>query len=237
MRVFVASNMPTDYPMKLQKPSTVAPGVRQTAETFILDSGIGDDVSNDELVALSEKYEPDYLVAKDELHDIDTSIENTLELLDREYVGEIMIPLQPDYVTHYNRLAERINADRYKYVLGGMAVPSVSTADAIKWIKRFSNHTDVYTHALGIGGGIEIVEALSGTGLVDSIDCSTPEQAAINGCVLDQRLRQKEVMSFAGGKGRKHRQYPLANFNSYQTRDVWEREANAQSELSGFVNE
>jgi len=44
MEVYIASNMPTDYPLKLQKPSTVSDRVRTTAETFILDSGIGETV-------------------------------------------------------------------------------------------------------------------------------------------------------------------------------------------------
>lgn len=41
VRVFVASNLPTAYPYKLQKPTTVCDSVRDTAETFIMDSAEG----------------------------------------------------------------------------------------------------------------------------------------------------------------------------------------------------
>jgi len=235
MKVFVASNMPTDYPSKLQKPSTVSDRVRTTAETFILDSGIGEDVTTNELVALSHEYDPDFLVAKDELNNHATTITNTLELLDREYSGELLIPLQPDYVKHFEKLKDHIDVHDHKYVLGGMAISEVSTAQQLEWITKFREVApDVYAHGLGVGGGIEFVEAVAGTGLLDSIDCATPEMPAINGCVLDQRLRQQETMVFPGGEGRMNRTYPLAEYNSYQLRDVWERENSNQHDLTGW---
>jgi len=236
MKVYIASNMPTGYPWKLQKPSTVNERVRSTAEEFMLDSGIGDDVSTDELVTLAREYNPEYLVAKDELHNHETTIKNTIELLERasDFAAEVLIPLQPDYVEHYQKLTER-GLDGQKYVLGGMAIPEVDTAQALEWIHKFRDIApDVYAHGLGIGGGIEIVEALAGNDILDSVDCATPEMAAINGCVLDTRLRQNEVMAFPGGEGRSKRSYALADFNSWQIKDVWENTASSQHGLEAY---
>lgn len=238
MRVFVASNMPTDYPWKLQKPSTVSDRVRDTAEHFILDSGIGDDVDTVELLDLAASYDPDYVVAKDELHEHEETIANTVELLDRigsaQTDAEVLVPLQPPYDEHYEKLREK-GITGHKYVLGGMAIDSVDTAQALEWIHSFREVApDVYAHGLGIGGGIEMVEALAGKDILDSIDCATPEMAAINGCVLDTRLRQNEVMAFSGGEGRCNRSYPLADFNSWQLRDVWVNESKKSHDLSAY---
>jgi len=239
MNVYIASNMPTGYPYKLQKPSTISDRVRDTAEHFILDSGIGDDVSTDEILNLAEEYNPDYVVAKDELHEHETTIENTIRLLDSlndaQIAAEPLVPLQPPYDTHYQKLREQ-GITGHKYVLGGMAVPEVDTAQALEWIHKFREVApDVYAHGLGIGGGIEVVEALAGKEVLDSIDCATPEMAAINGCVLDTRLRQNEVMAFPGGEGRSKRSYALADFNSWQLKDVWTNTAERQHGLENYV--
>jgi len=239
MKVFIASALPTSYPWKLQKPSTISPRVRDTADEFILDSGIGDDVSTADLLDLAAKYDPEYLVAKDELHDHDTTTKNTVDLLNRiddaQTDAEVLVPLQPPYTDHYRKLCER-GVTGHKYVLGGMAVPEVDTAQSLEWIHKFRDIApDVYAHGLGIGGGIEIVEALAGRNILDSIDCATPEMAAINGCALDTRLRQNELMAFPGGDGRSDRTTPLAEFNSWQVHDVWVNTADRQNGLDRYV--
>jgi len=235
MKVFVASNMPTDYPWKLQKPSTVSDRIRETASEYILDSGIGDDVTTGELIELSREYEPDYLVAKDELNEHDTTIENTVEILDRDYCGELLVPLQPPYDEHYRKL-EAIGVTDEKYVLGGMAVKEVDTATQLRWINDFREVApDAYAHGLGVGGGIKFVEACARNDLLQSVDCATPEMAAINGAVLDTRLRQQEVMAFDGGTGRSKRSYALAEFNSWNLHDVWTNEEQMAHNLTSYA--
>jgi len=231
--------MPTDYPYKLQKPSTVNERVRSTADEFILDSGIGEDVTTSEILALAREYNPEYVVAKDELHNHETTIENTIDLLealdDAQIAAEPFIPLQPPYDEHYQKLQEQ-GITGHKYVLGGMAVPEVDTAQALEWIHKFREVApEVYAHGLGIGGGIEIVEALAGKDILDSIDCATPEYAAMNGCVMDSRLRQQEIMAFLGGEGRCKRSYALAEFNSWQINDVWMNTAENQHDLGAYI--
>jgi len=231
MKVFVASNMPTNYPRKLQKPSTVNQRVRETAETFIMDSGIGDSVATTEILDLAHEYDADYVVAKDELHDFTQTTEN-ITRFHEEYQthptdATPLIPVQCDphndqwHVDHLSDLPESSH-----YVLGGMAVDSVSTTQAIKSIQAFRNAVgpDPYVHGLGVGGGIEFVSAVAGTNWLDSIDCATPEMAGQFGAVLDERLRQQQVRVMSG-TGASKRNIPLSAFNSWQLQDVWDRES------------
>ena len=225
--VYVASAMATDYPYKLQKPSTIRQEIRDTADSYILDSGIGDEVSNNEVLDLADEYNPEYVVGKDYLHDQAKTTESVREFMesfqDRELGATPLIPLQPPFDEHYKQLSGYEH-----YVLGGMAVDSVPIAKQLKWIRDFRKAApDVYAHALGVGGGIEFVRKVAGTGLLDSVDCATPEMAAQYGAVLDKRLRQTEVREY-NGEGASKRNIPLAEFNSWQIQDVWEREANKQ---------
>lgn len=233
--VFVASALETNYPWKLQKPSTVCESVRETAETFIMDSGIGDDASNEEVLELATEYDADYVIAKDYLHDPQRTTESVAEFIDHyeqsSCTATPMCPVQPDYVDHYgdmdNHSIKGTSITEWfdHYVLGGMAGEEVDTAQAIRWIEKFrAVEPDAYCHALGVGGGIEFVEKVAGTGLVDSIDCSTPELAATMGCVLDGRLRQQKIRVGSGDDTRAHN-INLAGFNSWQLHNVWQREA------------
>jgi len=113
--------MPTDYPNKLQKPSTVGSRVRDTADSYILDSGIGDDVSNAEVLELAEQHDADYVIGKDYLHDQDATTESVNEFLELHALQDVdatpMIPLQPPHHEHYHDLPGHSH-----YVLGGMVL-------------------------------------------------------------------------------------------------------------------
>lgn len=226
--VFVASNINTAYPRKLQKPSTVNDAVRDTAETFIFDSGIGDDTTNREVLDAAHEYSADYVVAKDYLHDRQATT-NSIEAFFDEYDDHPcdatpMVPLQPPHARHYQELTDRLGECGH-YVLGGMAVPEVGTAEQIRHIRAFGNvvHDGAYVHALGVGGGRKFVKTVAPLEILDSVDCATPEIAAANGCVIDADLKQLEVREY-NGTGAKKRNRPLAEFNSWQLQDVWDRE-------------
>jgi len=235
-KVYVASNLQTAYPAKLQKPSTVNDRVRDTAESFIFDSGIGDDVSNAEVLDMAHEYDADYVVAKDYLHDQPRTTESVLDFMDQydshQCDASVLVPLQPPYDEHYRELE-----GHGRYVLGGMAMESVSLRDKLTWIRDFRRVApDVHAHGLGVGGGIQFVRAVAGAGLLDSVDCSTPEQAAMFGCVMDAELRQRRVRE-KNGDGVAKRNTPLAEFNSWQVQDVWDRESAEQNSRQESVKE
>jgi hypothetical protein len=220
--VYVASAIPTEYPLKLQKPATLGKGnAPQTAESFIMDSGIGDSVDNETVLDLAHEVDADYVIAKDYLHDQDRttrSVEAFFEIYESHPCDSTpMVPLQPPHHRHYQDLQ---GFDHY--VLGGMAGESVTPEDAVDYVRRAAAviPDGAYIHALGIGGGRTVAEELAGEGLIDSLDCSTPERAAMFGCVLDRQLRQTEVKIHTG-KDTRLRTAPLAELNSYQIQDYW----------------
>jgi len=219
--VYVASNIPHGYPLVLQKPATATPRIRATAETYILDSGIGDDTSTADVLALAADLNADYVVPCDELHDQDattTAVHEFMELYeDHRCTATPLVPLQPPHADHARDLPAFDH-----YCLGGMALEGVSDDQATRWIRdaRAELGDDVYLHALGVGGGAGIVRALAGTGIVDSVDCATPELAAQYGAVLDGDLRQRPCVIHSGD-GLRDRTRPLAEFNSWQIQDAW----------------
>jgi len=221
--VYVASDNPTSYPRKLQKPATASSAVRETAATYILDSGIGDDVSNAAVLDLAHKHDADYVIAKDYLHDQERTTESVRTFLDQHAdhptTATPMVPLQPPHDEHYRDLPGHDH-----YVLGGMALEEIDDSERARWIRQFRRvEPDAYAHALGVGGGIGFIRKLAGSGLIDSVDCATPEIAAKSGKVIDRQLRQSPI-TVHSGEGARERNVPLATFNSWQIQDVWTRE-------------
>jgi hypothetical protein len=123
-----------------------------------------------------------------------------------------------------------------------MAVSDCGTNDQVSYITAFDRvvHDSAYIHALGVGGGKEFVRRIAPTGILDSVDCSTPAMAAMNGRVIDDNLRQKTIMIHSG-EGVQKRVRQLAAFNSWQLQDAWTRGAarpvnSAQTSLNSHTD-
>ena len=219
--IYVASNMPYPYPYKLGKPRHQTPKIRESCTTWIQDSGIGDDTTNAEVLELAAEYDADFVVPCDELHDQPATTEAVHEFLelydDSDVRATPMIPLQPPYDQHYRQLP-----DHAAYMLGGIAF-DYSAREQVEAIQTFRTEAGdaPYAHALGVGGSMTVVRAVANNpSLVQSVDCSTPEQAAINGSVIDAQLKQKpiEIMT---GDGSSAGRYSLAETNAYQLNDAY----------------
>ena len=232
--IYVASNMPYPYPYKLGKPAHQTPRIRESCETWIQDSGIGDDTTNAEVLALAAEYDADFVVPCDELHDHEATTEAVHEFLelydDSDVRATPMIPLQPPYDTHYRDLP-----DFGAYMLGGIAF-DYSPREQIEAIHTFRNAAGdaPYAHGLGIGGSMTTVRALSNDpALVQSVDCSTPEQAAINGSVIDASLKQTSI-DIMTGDGSSSGRYSLAETNAYQLNDAYTKAARSGADLGAW---
>jgi len=236
--IYVASNMPYPYPYKLGKPRHASQKIRDSCETWIMDSGIGDDVSNAEVLDLAVEYDADFVVAKDYLHDQQATTWSIIEFLnlyeEHECTATPMIPLQPPHDEHYYD-----HPNHAAYVLGGMAGEETSPKEAIKYLRDFRRVAGdgPYAHALGVGGSMKLVRAVANNpGLVQSVDCSTPEQAAINGSVIDSRLKQRSI-GIMTGDGSSAGRYDLAATNAYQLNDAYTNAVrnDTQSNLAAFA--
>lgn len=233
MKFYVASNIPHDYPHKLQKPATASERIRETAESFILDSGIGDETTNADVLDLAHELQADYVIPCDELHDQDATtaaVDEFLELYQTHGCDAIpMIPLQPPHAEHYRDLRGHSH-----YCLGGMAVDDVTDKQAIRWMRELRRVAGdgPHVHGLGVGGGKTIIRSLAGDGIVDSVDAATPEMAAINGSVIEDTGRQEQVLIHSG-EGYRKRTAPLSELNCWQIQDMWAAQADtAQQSLT-----
>lgn len=220
-KVYVASRRPHDYPFKLSRPHEMSQRVVDLSESFIIDSGIGDDFTNQQIIKLANKYDPEFVIPKDYLHDQEATTESVNEFLDM-YDGDAtpLIPLQPPHHEHYESLPGHSH-----YALGGMAGNNTSTTEIIRHIERFNSVAppSTYIHGLGIGADIQFIRRVAGKGLLDSIDTSTPDRAATNGRVMDQELSKTEVR-IKTDAGVDKRTEALSKFNCWQVQDAWERE-------------
>jgi len=226
VKVFVASYIPRYwYPYRLQHAGKARDWAKDESLEVILDSAImEEDIGNRETLDRAHEVGADYVIPNDTLHDQEATTDAVRAFADlyeeHPCSATPLIPLQPPYDEHYREL------DQFShYVLGGMAVPEVGTAEQIRHIRAFGNvvHDGAYVHALGVGGGRKFVKTVAPLEILDSVDCATPEIAAANGCVIDADLKQREVREY-NGTGAKKRNRPLAEFNSWQLQDVWDRE-------------
>lgn len=202
--VFVASNMPYQYPYKLVKPRHVTQEVVDSAETVIMDSGIGDGTNNWGVLELAHKYDVDFVVAKDYLHNqgkTSASICNMLDLWrEHDCRATPLIPLQPPHHEHYQE-----HPGHYHYLLGGLAGEDVSTSAIIDAIEKFISAagTEPYVHLLGVGANPRLMDYLAcNPSHVQSLDCSTPEQCAINSNIYGVDLRQQDYRIRTGDGSR-----------------------------------
>ena len=191
--VYIASNMPYQYPYKLVKPAHVTEAVAESCETLIMDSGIrNDDVDNTEVLSLAHEYDADMVVAKDYLHDRKRTTASIREFLDawadHQCRATPLIPLQPPHHEHYRQVP-----GQYHYLLGGMDFDT-DAREIITAIQRFRDMagSGPYVHLLGVGANARVMDYLSrNPGAVQSLDCSTPEQCAINGKMYGTDLQQR----------------------------------------------
>ena len=196
--VYVASNMPYEYPYKLVKPKNVSPSVIDSADVVMMDSGIGDDISNKGVLDKARKYDCDFVVSKDYLHEQELTTKSIRDFhyqyQNHDYSGDVLIPLQGDHIEHYYEVGEP-----GKVLIGG--IRDFSSQKQVDIVKEFRDEVgyDVYVHGLGMGMSKTFVKAIrNNPRMLDSIDCSTPEQNAINNKISDAELEQNDYITCKG---------------------------------------
>lgn len=236
--VYVASNMPYEYPYKLVKPEHACTPVVDSAETVIMDSGIqNEDVSNADVLDLAHKHDADMVVAKDYLHNQSRTTVSIKDFLRQWETHDCratpLVPLQPPHHEHYQELS-----GQYHYLLGGMAF-DYETSEIISAVEKFRSAAGngPYVHLLGVGANPKLMDYLADNpDMVQSIDCSTPEQCAINGNIYDVELRQ-ENYQIRTGEGSSRTRFGLAQHLAYTLCDSirMRYEDQEQSRLAAFA--
>jgi hypothetical protein len=156
-----------------------------------MDSGIGDKgVGNEEVLDLADELNATYVVPADVLHEQKTTTERVNEFMrlyeEHSCNAKPIIPLQPPHNQHYRELSGYSH-----YMLGGVKeAPPIKQINAAKKFRKEAGY-GVYVHLLGAGCSKKIVEEIrANPRLLDSLDVSTPEQAPINGSILNEDMKQ-----------------------------------------------
>ena len=180
------------YPYKLESVTNSSESVQETCLEYIVDSGITDStVTNEEVIETAIKRNASYVIPKDYLHEQDRTTESVHEFLaiyeESQCSAKPLIPLQPPHDRHYKELSEFSH-----YALGG--IKNESPTAQINAIERFRDvaGTNVYVHALGLGGSLSFIRAVrENPRLVDSVDLSTHEMATLSNRLPDKTWVQQ----------------------------------------------
>ncbi|WP_256392792.1 hypothetical protein [Natronoarchaeum rubrum] len=204
VRIYAASSLKHPWPYRLQNAAECYPASFWRSQDRILDSAIGKDLSNEEVLDHAVERHATAVVAKDYLHDPEAtteSIRKFVDLYDPDVHPRAFVPLQPPYDEHVAKvypLVEESQLD-HRYMLGGLATASPSERiDALLAFRREIGEEPI-AHGLGWGLDDELVATIRDEPtLLDSVDNSSPSQAAQNGQVLDKHWQARDCPNVDG---------------------------------------
>lgn len=195
VRIYVASSLKHPWPYRLQNAAECYPASFWRSQDRILDSAIGEDKTNEEVLTHAVERHATAVVAKDHLGDQSAtteSIREFIDLHDPERHPRAYIPLQPPYDEHAREVYPLIEDSHleHRYMLGGLA--NSAPRRRIDELHTFRDEvgTEPVAHGLGWGVTDELVMAVrNDPDLLDSVDNSSPSQAVQNDQVLDKHWR------------------------------------------------
>ncbi|WP_440769912.1 hypothetical protein [Natronorubrum sp. DTA28] len=197
LKVYAASSLKHPWPYRLQNAAECYPASFWRSQDRILDSAIGENLSNGDVLRHALERHATAVVAKDYLHDqtqTTESIREFVRLHDPDVHPRAYIPLQPPYDEHVAEVYPIIDESHleHRYMLGGLA--TAAPEERIDGLLEFRSEIggDPTAHGLGWGLDDELVATLrEEPTLLDSVDNSSPSQAIQNDQVLDKHWRAK----------------------------------------------
>lgn len=202
--IYAASSLKQPWPYRLQNAAECYPASFWRSQERILDSAIGEDLSNEDVLAHAVERHATAVVAKDYLHDQATTTESIREFVDAhdpDRHPRAYIPLQPPYDEHVTEVFPIVEESHleHRYMLGGLA--NADPARRIDELLAFRTEVgdDPVAHGLGWGLDDDLVATLrEEPGLLDSVDNSSPSQAVQNDQILDKHWRAKDCRHVDG---------------------------------------
>ena len=202
--IYAASSLKHPWPYRLQNAAECYPASFWRSQDRILDSAIGHDLTNEEVLSHAVERHATAVVAKDHLHDQQAtteSIREFLDLHDPDVHPRAYIPLQPPYDEHVETVYPIIEASHldHRYMLGGLA--GGSPEDRIDELLAFRDAVGEEPTAHGLGWGLDdrLVQTVrEEPALLDSVDNSSPSQAVQNGQVLDKHWQARDCPNVDG---------------------------------------
>jgi hypothetical protein len=174
----------------MQSVKYISPTVTDTAEKNIIDSAIGEDYGNSDVVAAADDHDHDAVVPADVIGDNDETISQILELAIASN-SKLVVPVQKSANGEwYTSACETINViedhgleDRvFSYAVGGVKDSSFTEQTAAVFDVREAIGPDSDLHLFGAGCSSQWALFLrANRDVLDSIDMSTPMRAPISG--------------------------------------------------------
>lgn len=195
VKIYAASSLKHPWPYRLQNAAECYPASFWRSQDRILDSAIGESLSNADVLKHAVERHATAVVAKDYLHDrtaTTESIREFIDLHDPETHPRAYIPLQPPYDEHVREVYPLVEDSHlaHRYMLGGLATASPEARVNHLLDFRAEVGAEPVAHGLGWGLDDELVAAVRDEPtLLDSVDNSSPSQAVQNGQILDKHWR------------------------------------------------
>lgn len=179
-----------EYPYVLGHPKECSPTLASMADTYIMDSKIGDEsVQNEDVIRRAKDIDADVVTPADVLHDPKTTTERILDLFiqldDLSYNPEILIPLQPNpdigaiHTDHYHAVNDVLSDHGFEIHDHRLSVGGIKDWEATRQLKtivsvRNTAGHEQFLHGLGFGASHDWISVLRQyPSLVDSIDMTS----------------------------------------------------------------
>lgn len=183
------------WPYRLQpaKKGDSTPSVRESSDTYILDSGFDEDgIPQEQVISMAYERQPEYVIPNDSVNTPEfdgdfrdaieataSKVESFLDKIDEKtFPATVIVPLQPPHELHYAYLHEHYprQVQRGHFAIGGLKnASSQDQIRAMQSIRRVAGY-EPYIHGFGFGAAPDILDALrENPALIDSVDFSTPQ--------------------------------------------------------------
>lgn len=202
VQLFSATNTAMlEYPYALGRPDEKSPTLSKQADTYVMDSGIGDRAfDNEDVLEAAKSVNADVVIPKDALHDTKETSEAVVDMahMVEDEDMEMWVPTQSDdrlsRTGHYEEMSDLLSdegfaIEDYKVAIGGIRDESVE--DQILECKAMHDHVPEVQelHAFGCGFHREWVPAIrSCPDMVDSMDTSSVGMYVNNGDSMDSTM-------------------------------------------------
>ncbi len=195
--IYAASSLKHPWPYRLQNAAECYQASFWRSPERIMDSAIGEDLANEDVLAEAVEKRATAVVAKDYLHDQEAttdSIHQFVDLHDPDEHPPAYVPLQPPYNEHVAEvypLVEESHLD-HRYMLGGLA--NASPEVRIDEMLAFRSEVGDEPVAHGLGWGLDdqlVATVREEPTLLDSVDNSSPSQALRNGRIVDKHWQSR----------------------------------------------
>lgn len=184
-----------EYPFILGHPEECSPTLSSQAETYIMDSKIGDEsVGNEDVLRRGEDIDADVVTPADVMGNPEISSERIVDLFksltERDYDPTVLIPLQSneqmDHVDHYYDVAYKLEEHGFDVTNHRISVGGIKEWTPHEQLKtmcavRDAVGSEQFVHGLGFGVCNDWIGAIrQAPSLLDSLDMTSIVQDIVN---------------------------------------------------------